>query len=587
MNHKTPSPADRDEFDSPPEEELAALFAAAAPPTRPVDVDALFPQAVTSSAFHSHAPFFNRRNPMLRRITVLASATAGVAAVVALFVLFNSAARLSFAQVTDTVARTRSIIFKMTTQIPGRPEEVLHMTFLADGRSRVDMADGHYTVMDLKGTALIVAPREKKVTIMRGLYVPSGVNPYELFRNPTSQKSVPLPDETLDGRKANVFRVELGDEARKEARGAAEPMKVWVDPKTKLPVRMEPLHQPDKQRMVIDGIQFDQPVDESLLSVDPPKGYTVTTQGQAATWQEIPPAKQDLLAPEVIPGEGLGPVKFGMTQAEVLKLLGKPDVEERGNLQYASRGYACLLSPKRGLVLISVFSQRMCAFKVRDFVGSIKVRDFAGKSKAGIGIGSSLQDLEKAFGKPTAVEANGPQSNYVRYEKLGVDFTLFDDKVVGFMLQMLPATRNLLAPEVIPGVGLGRVKFGMSKEEIVKLLGKPDNVGEKNGAISVDYYPSRGYGCVIVPKRGGLISISCSSQEESAFKTRDFAGTTKDGIGIGSSLQDLEKAFGKPTAVEKTDVPGATGTYVRYPKLGLEFTLFHDKVVAFMLQRVR
>ena len=37
------------------------------------------------------------------------------------------------------------------------------------------------------------------------------------------------------------------------------------------------------------------------------------------------------------------------------------------------------------------------------------------------------------------MEANGPQTNYVRYAKLGLDFTLFDDKVVGFTVQRVPA----------------------------------------------------------------------------------------------------------------------------------------------------
>ena len=88
---------------------------------------------------------------------------------------------------------------------------------------------------------------------------------------------------------------------------------------------------------------FDQPLDPSLFSLDPPKGYTVTTKGKPATWQQNPPAEKNLLAPEVIPGVGLGPVKFGMSKEEVIKLLGKPDIMEEKNgcisIDYPSRGY--------------------------------------------------------------------------------------------------------------------------------------------------------------------------------------------------------------------------------------------------------
>ena len=41
-----------------------------------------------------------------------------------------------------------------------------------------------------------------------GFAVPSGLNLYEMVRNVVNEKSVRLPDEVIDGRKANVFRVE-------------------------------------------------------------------------------------------------------------------------------------------------------------------------------------------------------------------------------------------------------------------------------------------------------------------------------------------------------------------------------------------
>jgi outer membrane lipoprotein-sorting protein len=423
MNPLTPSPTEPDDFDSPPEQELTALFAASPPPARPVNVDALFPEAVAPASIHSRTYSFNRRSPMFRRIAILASATAGIAVVAALFVLFGSTAQLTFAEVAEKVAKTRSVTMKQALPISSNRVDILQITFLADGRRRMDMPNGDYTIADADGNSLCVSPGKKSARFMHGLNTPP-INLYEMVRNIVSEKSKRLPDETLNGRKTSVFQADMDKRIRTQFSTPAPPMKVWVDSETRLPIRVE--QGTVDEKVVTYDIVFDQPVDSSRFSLTPPEGYAVTTIGEPATWQQKPPAEKDMLAPEVVPGVGLGPAKFGMSNEEIIKLLGKADSEEKGSLQYPSRGYACMVSPKRGLVAISFFSQRMCAFKVRDF---------AGKTKQGVGIGSSLKDLEKAFAKPTAVEANGPETNYVRFTELGLDFTLFNDKVVGFLMQ--------------------------------------------------------------------------------------------------------------------------------------------------------
>ncbi len=54
---------------------------------------------------------------------------------------------------------------------------------------------------------------------------------------------------------------------------------------------------------------------------------------------------------------------------------------------------------------------------------------------------------------------------------------------------------------------------------------------------------------------------------------------------MGSSLKDLEKAFGKPDQVDETD--GPITTCASYYKLGLEFTLYSDNVVSLFMSAVR
>ena len=72
----------------------------------------------------------------------------------------------------------------------------------------------------------------------------------------------------------------------------------------------------------------------------------------------------------------------------------------------------------------------------------------------------------------------------------------------------LPDKPDLRAPRIIPGVGLGPIRFGMSRDKIESLIGKPD--GYEADKTSLLYY-SRGF-VLGVSHRSGLKHIHCVSQ---------------------------------------------------------------------------
>jgi hypothetical protein len=80
MNREILPPAGRDDFDSPPDRELAALFAATAPPPRPVDVALLLPMVTGSKSVRrnkvSSNHFLERVKNMIRTHKRLSAATA-------------------------------------------------------------------------------------------------------------------------------------------------------------------------------------------------------------------------------------------------------------------------------------------------------------------------------------------------------------------------------------------------------------------------------------------------------------------------------------------------------------------------------
>jgi beta-lactamase regulating signal transducer with metallopeptidase domain len=130
---------------------------------------------------------------------------------------------------------------------------------------------------------------------------------------------------------------------------------------------------------------------------------------------------------------------------------------------------------------------------------------------------------------------------------------------------------------VTPLVGIGEVRFGMSEEEVINILGEPD----KRQPRSLIYRPL-GFSVTVHPTVG-TITFGCFTKKAipwwDAFYTKDFRGRTKEGIGMGSSEKQITKAFGKP---DERDEQGRQ-VVLTYQTLGLWFVLLSDRVIQFSM----
>ncbi|MHC4173139.1 MAG: zf-HC2 domain-containing protein [Planctomycetota bacterium] len=72
-----------------------------------------------------------------------------------------------------------------------------------------------------------------------------------------------LGEQEIDGRKAIVF----------EAQGQNEGVKIWADPETALPIRIELTL--GQMSTIMKNFQFDPPIDDSLVSMHVPAGYNL------------------------------------------------------------------------------------------------------------------------------------------------------------------------------------------------------------------------------------------------------------------------------------------------------------------------
>jgi hypothetical protein len=335
---------------------------------------------------------------------------------------------VALADVQNQLTQTRTVRLIQTTKAPGQPDASERALLLADGRCRIETGEGQYTIMDTRLPKIMsVSTADKKAMILHGRPPYGPANLYDYFRNMHKEFATRLPNREIDGKQTVGFHVPV-----KHGPFPAVEVNIWVDPDTDLPVRMESSSKDEHGRevvQIIHNIHFDEDVDEALFEFEVPKEFTVEEHGLAP----LPPLpdKQELIAPEVKPTVGLGPVRFGMTKDEVISLLGQPDsIEGNGAaLAYFSRGYSIYVSPQRGVVSYSCYAQTAL---------TIQARNFAGKTSSGVGIGSSLEDLRAAFGVPDVEAENGSLiGKRVVYHSKGLDFSLVDDKVVQFMVKLV------------------------------------------------------------------------------------------------------------------------------------------------------
>jgi outer membrane lipoprotein-sorting protein len=228
-------------------------------------------------------------------------------------------------------------------------------------------------------------------------------------------------------------------------------------------------------------------------------------------------------------------------------------------------------------------------------------RDIAGKPAAGflVALETDCGQVEMtlwvdvATRLPVRIEYSSRDEHNQQVQEI-IDHIVFDSPIdravfrleppAGFRLveqgvsRPLPAApKETLELVLTPGVGLGPVKFGMSKKEVLDALGEPDTI-DRNTSLN---YLSRGYSFIVSPQRG-LMVIQCYSQPTFLAKVTDFAGKTAENIKVGATRKEIENAYGIADAIE---VRNASTVNMEYRNKGISFLLFNDKLVQIWAHR--
>jgi len=124
---------------------------------------------------------------------------------------------------------------------------------------------------------------------------------------------------------------------------------------------------------------------------------------------------------------------------------------------------------------------------------------------------------------------------------------------------------------VVPNTGVGNVRFGMSVDEVVELLGRPVSDVTTQEGRALDYR-SQGFRMVF-DSNARLYMIRCVSRLAYGDDVETFAGTLDKGIRMGDSLQSVRRAYGVP----ESEFGGSNG-FLMYATLATRFSFRDGKL---------
>lgn len=133
-------------------------------------------------------------------------------------------------------------------------------------------------------------------------------------------------------------------------------------------------------------------------------------------------------ATTIVPGVSVGPIQIGMSEEQVVAILGKPQL--RGPAAESGDPSVPVTEGKTTLYVLQYFKQKITILTRGNKVTSIMVLSPAYHTANGIGVDSRLVDVQSAFGAG-GVRKDGQYGPDVTYPKEGIRFLCLGEQVFG------------------------------------------------------------------------------------------------------------------------------------------------------------
>ncbi len=207
--------------------------------------------------------------------------TAAVLVVAGIVWLIQGASpALALDEVVENMVKAHSARFDMTVSPAGLPMQKMKAFFLEPASFRQEMDNGYVNIADWKAGRMVgLDAKSKQATVITLVNLPPGSedkrqqNQFDAIRD-TLRKAVSDPNtkieslgsKQLGNRKVIGYRFKDGQ----------QPMTVWADPETKIPVSIEStMIGPPKTTVTMSNFEFNMKLDKFIFSTKVPDGYKV------------------------------------------------------------------------------------------------------------------------------------------------------------------------------------------------------------------------------------------------------------------------------------------------------------------------
>ncbi|MBL7187327.1 MAG: hypothetical protein ISS70_13480 [Phycisphaerae bacterium] len=261
------------------------------------------------------------------------------------------------------------------------------------------------------------------------------------------------------------------------------------------------------------------------------------------------PDQREKLKHTIVPGVRVGAYTLDLSKNEILSKLGEPEAIQLGDdeVNVVRRGeekYNLNNLPNHYILIFSNISFWM----TDDSIEGISVQSPLYKLSNGVGVGDSEQKIKQAFGEDFQTE-----------EVLGKDFTCYLAKGLAFAIHKKNQTVTEIAvyhPEgddrdsdsseheadstqtIVPGVGVGDYTLGMSKDDVLRSLGKPRNIHFAGENYTLDNLPKHYF------MSYGDISFTINDGAVTGITAHNPSYEFANGLRVGNSEDKIKQAFG-------------------------------------------
>lgn len=225
-----------------------------------------------------------RRALMIRiaRYSSLTAVTIAVAAVIGWFTLMNGTSNAAFGDVIKNVKEAKSVTLTNKQKIGNQPEFVFKISIQND-HFRMEMPRSFAMIADLKKKKVVQLNHARKVAHEYSFsdeVARRFANPIEQFRKLQPDAAKRQGDEQLGGKNTYVYIVNDIDFLGFKGEGE---MKIWVDPKTKLPLKIrvgvnsrkgsKSTDRPFDTVITYEDFEWNRKLDPKLFELKVPTGY--------------------------------------------------------------------------------------------------------------------------------------------------------------------------------------------------------------------------------------------------------------------------------------------------------------------------